>query len=125
VAYEVPGLSWSNEQSGEDLTNYQYTFVAYDGNGNVVHNTTDGALCLGVVQNKPLSGRSVTIMSTGISRVAAGEAVTKGALVSSDATGRAAIADTGDKVLGTALSAASAAGEIISVLLIVGVGAAL
>ncbi len=52
-----------------------------------------------------------------IVEVEAGAAVVAGAKVASDAQGRAATAATGNVIMGTALTAAGAAGEVIDVLL--------
>ena len=57
--------------------------------------------------------------------VAAGAAVTAGALVTSDATGRAVTAATGNRVNGRALTAAGAADEVITILFRKGADAAL
>lgn len=48
-------------------------------------------------------------------KVTAGEAITVGAYIASDASGRAKVATTGDKILGKALTSASAAGEVIAI----------
>jgi hypothetical protein len=77
-----------------------------------------GEKAVGILQNKPTSGQSATIAIAGsISKVVAGAAVSAGAQVASDATGRAVTATTSDVVTGTALTAAGAADEIFEVLL--------
>lgn len=59
----------------------------------------------------------IAVQTNGIAKVTAGAAVARGALVASDATGRAVTAATGDTTAGLALMAAGAAGDVIEVLL--------
>lgn len=70
------------------------------------------------------SGERQDVVMAGIAFVEAGAAVALGALVMSDASGRGitatAAAGTNVRVIGTALDAASAAGDVIRVLLSLG-----
>lgn len=67
------------------------------------------------------AGDPVRLMLTGVSRVVAGGAVTRGDRITSDAQGRgvsaAPAAGSNSSVVGIAMASASAAGEIIPVLL--------
>ena len=81
--------------------------------GNVLVNTTEGGDCLGVMIGKALPGQPVEIGIGGRLLVVAGETITPGALVSSDATGAGVVADSGDIILGTALEGAQA-GDLFS-----------
>lgn len=56
--------------------------------------------------------------------ITAGAAVSAGALVTSDATGRAVTATSTDKIHGQALTAAGAAGEVITILFFKGANVA-
>lgn len=77
---------------------------------------------IGVVTDVgPASGERCEVMTHGIANVEAGAAVTLGALVTSDATGRGIAAapavGANARHIGVALDAASAAGDVIRVLL--------
>lgn len=75
---------------------------------------------LGVVHLGPASGEPVDVMTHGIADVIAGGAITRGALVTSDAAGKAVAAAPGagvnNRVLGVAMRSA-VANDIIPVLL--------
>jgi len=74
--------------------------------------------------NRLGSGKAVIqVNMLGISRVLAGAAVAVDALVANDTTARAITATSGQNVFGKALTAASAAGQYIDVLLTPGVKA--
>jgi hypothetical protein len=89
MAYEgnvscIPGVA-----AGGDLSSDQYKFVKLTASGALV-NTTNGGVCDGVLQDKPnASGRAATVMDAGVSKVLAGAVVAKGALVMSNAVGKA------------------------------------
>ena len=68
-------------------------------------------------QNTPNTNQAMTVVNSGIVFVEAGAAVANGALVTSDATGRAITATTGQSINGEALETASGAGVQIAVLL--------
>lgn len=77
--------------------------------------TTTNAL--GVVRQSAAIGDAVTVDFLGSAIVEAGAAITAGATVNSDATGRAITWASGEK-LGLAMQAATGAGSLIEVLLI-------
>ena len=79
-------------------------------------NPTSTAL-LGVMQNNPGRGEAMTIAYAGPSKVVAGGALTVNALITSNASGRAAAVTSGDLVAGRVLEAAGADGDVISCLL--------
>ena len=72
---------------------------------------------IGVAQNKPDSGQAVTVAYFGESKVTAGGTCTAGSFITTDSSGRAVDATSGDFVLGMALQAAATTGEIIRCLL--------
>ena len=89
--------------------------------GQVVQNDTAGGSCVGVlITPADAAGKAVEVASGDgqIVKIVAGAAVSQDAKVQSDAAGRAIAAAAGDHVQGTALQAASGAGEIIEVLLL-------
>lgn len=119
MAYEIPGLKLGTLLAAADLSDAQYRFVTIT-SGEIAQNDTAGALVDGVLQNHPGSGESATVvvLSGGlVSKVVAGAAIADGAEVMSDNEGRAVTATATNAKVGKALAAASAAGEIIPVLL--------
>lgn len=92
-----------------------------------------GEFAIGVLQNKPAAGEAATVRVAGVTKMVAGAAVAAGARVAPDAAGKAktavaATVNTSDAgaasdavtashVLGIALEAAAADGDIISVLI--------
>jgi Uncharacterized conserved protein (DUF2190) len=85
--------------------------------------TANTAIVLGVIMENIDAAKVATGKATanvrvlGIAPVTASAAITVGALVRSDADGRASAAATGNQAVGVALQAAAAAGDIINVLL--------
>ncbi len=107
-----------------DLTANQYQPVFFDTSGKVALCATLGMVVDGILQNKPSPtgtnerAAQVRPCSGLISRVKVGAAVTAGDLLTTDATGRAIHAvTTGHHIFGKALQTATAAGQIITVLL--------
>lgn len=117
MAYEgtlrsIPGL-----EASADLSTKQFYLIDIGATGAAV-NTTAGGIVDGVLQNKPnAAGQEANVAFSGVSKVVAGAAITRGARVASDANGKVVAAVSTDHVCGTALEAATADGDIISVLL--------
>lgn len=82
-------------------------------------NDIAGGLCVGVLDTNDANaaGKSAPIVISGVTKVAAGAAVAKWASIQSDATGRAVAAAAGGRPQGIALEAATAAGQMIAVML--------
>lgn len=109
----VPG------QPGSAEPNYgkQYTFVKVTAANQVGLATSGTDVIIGVMQNKPqVTGQAATVGIFGVTNVTAGAAITAGAVVQSNTTGQAIPLAAGT-ALGVALQAATAAGELIPVLL--------
>lgn len=105
-------------KTGADLSTHQYKIVKFDGSGDIVVATTKASdLLLGIIQDNPPSGQACDVKCAGISKGIAGAAVTKGARLTTDGSGRAIAWSTGEVQIGIALSAAAAAGDEISVLI--------
>lgn len=112
--------------SGPDLaTSYDY-FVAVVPTGTagdtVTLATTAGDLVLGVAQQRvavaDINKQMVDIRIYGITKMVASAAIVYGAPIRNTTTGTAVTATTaGQRILGVALSAAAAAGDVIDVLL--------
>lgn len=93
---------------------------------NVINPTVAGQKVIGVLQNKPTAGQEAQVMLLGISKAVAGAAVAAGDLLMTDNTGRVVTATAAGAfpaanfIIGRALSAAGAAGVLVSVLLLPG-----
>lgn len=99
-----------------------YRIVKFSAAETVVQSVAEGDAHIGVNSDLSVaSGERVEVMVAGIANVEAGGAITIGALVTSDASGRgvaaAPAAGANNRVIGIAMEAASAAGDIIRVLL--------
>lgn len=117
MAFQIPGFSFTLEASA-DLSAAQHHCVDVDGNGQVAVVSGSGDDVAAILQNDPdAQGNAASLMKTGVSKVVAGAAVTVGALVMSNAAGRAITATSGQVVFGRALQAAGGDGETIPVLL--------
>lgn len=79
---------------------------------NIASLDTDDAI-VGVIQNKAESGERVTIADGGTSKIVAGAAVTVNVLLTTNGSGRAVAAGSGDYVIGRALDAATGNGDVI------------
>lgn len=76
------------------------------------------AVCVGVARSAGLSGERIPVDVKGTAIVEAGAAVAQGATVKSDASGQAITWATAGAKSGIALQAATAAGQMIEVLLL-------
>lgn len=126
MAYNAEVLKITGLTSGGDLSAAQYRFVKAGATApQVIQCTVDGEKVLGVLHNKPSAAdRAAEIVFLGVTKVEAGEAISFGDAVKTDSAGRAAVveltatgADVGDIAVGTALEAATAAGDVITILL--------
>ena len=116
MAVELPQFSYTLS-AAEDMSSAQYHFVVHTATAETVDLAdSQGEEILGVVQNNPTSGKDATVTFSGLSKVVAGEAITAGDKITAGADARAETAATGDFVAGVALTAASADGEFITVL---------
>ncbi|HMN49559.1 MAG TPA: DUF2190 family protein [Ignavibacteriaceae bacterium] len=97
--------------AGVDLSTATNLFIGF--NGSLCAN---GAKPLGVLNASTNIGEQAPVIAKGIAMVLSGAAVSAGAKVQSDATGKAITYAAGE-VAGFSLDAASGAGELIRVLL--------
>lgn len=106
-------------EAGSDLSAGQFKFVLVASDGQVDLVASAGGDADGVLLNQPgAAGRAAEVAISGIVKVVSGAAVTAGAKVQSDASGRAITAASGDHVLGKALTTTANAGELVEVLLV-------
>jgi hypothetical protein len=103
--------------AGADLSAKQYTFVKISGTG-VIAAAAATDIPVGVLLNDPASGETAAVAVSGVVKVKASAAITAGALFGTTSTGTAvtlaAGTDTTKFILGRAITAAGAAGDIIT-----------
>lgn len=110
------------ESADADLSTHKNKCVKQSATGVALCDTLNERV-YGVLTNKPsAAGRSAQVQVIGVAKVMAGAAIAKGAYVKVDATARvitqtAEAAGTQVFVLGQALEAATAAGDLIAVLI--------
>jgi hypothetical protein len=103
--------------SAADQRTRQYTIqrAAAAGTCDISSNAAASHLLgpIGVLINKPNTGQAATIAYAGEVKVVAGGTVTANALVTNNASGRAANATSGQMVIGRALETATTDGEVV------------
>lgn len=115
-AWEVPGQRISLV-AGADLTERIYRFVRLNASGQVVlSGATD--VPVGVLYNRPANGQAATVVLNGVVLLYSGGSVSAGARVAPDANGRAVTAGATSVGYGIALTPATGADQLISVLLL-------
>lgn len=105
-----------------DLSAKQFYIVKLDSSSNgVALSAAATDTSIGVLQNTPASGEAATVRFLGTSKVVAGAAITKGAYVTADSSGKGAATTTDrDNAIGIALEAAAADGDIFEIMLLPG-----
>jgi hypothetical protein len=105
-------------EANADLSAKQYTFMKYVATEKAdLATSATGTELLGVLQNKPQSGEFATVAYAGLSKLVAGGAITAGAILTTNTSGRAAAVASGQVGAARAISAAGADGEVITALL--------
>ena len=107
-AYEIPGMRFSLP-AGSAVTRHR--FVSVNGNSEGVQATATTQI-VGVSMNEAAAGEVLEV-ADGLVMVEAGAAITAGAAVYADADGK--VAASGTIEAGIAITAAKAAGDIITV----------
>jgi hypothetical protein len=107
-----------NAVSGADYSASQYLFVTVASDGEIDPVGTAGLPALGVLYNAPQAkGIAAEVAIAGVAKVKAGAAFNAGVLIMSSAAGKAVTATSGNRILGMAVTAAAADGDIVSILL--------
>jgi ribosomal protein S8E len=106
-------------QAGEDLRAKQYHIVRLSAADQVAQatNAASSTGIFGVIQNKPASLEAATVAVFGETKIVAGGAITAGVMITTNASGRATAATSGQMVLGRAMVAAASDGEVIRALI--------
>lgn len=102
-------------KAAADLSAQQYHFVRYSAADtvNVASNAADEAMA-GVLQNKPdAANRAATVAKMGETKITAGGALTVNDLITTNGSGRAAAAASGDHIMGRVLETAGADGDVV------------
>lgn len=107
MALEQPLFNIGFMLAGADLSTKQYYFVKDDGNGLVVL-CGAGEQALGVLQNAPASGEAADIAVLGVTKVVCSGALSAGAAIACDASGKAKAAVAGKTDTSDAGAAADA-----------------
>ena len=101
-----------------DYSAKQHYFMTLNSSRQCVLATTLGEKTIGVLQDDPdAANRTGLVRVFGITKVVASAAITVGARVTTDASGKAITATPGDFVAGVCIIAAGADGDVCSVLL--------
>lgn len=105
-------------KAAADLSAQRYHFVRWSAADTVNMSSHSAAEdYAGILQNKPsAANRHASVSVEGVSKIYAGGSVTANDFVTTNGSGRATAAASGDMVMGRALQAASADGEIITIL---------
>ncbi len=114
-----------SERLGADIPNAPHKAVMFDSNGDVVL-AADPSKAIGILlSDTPQTdsdaaptakkGSAVSILIKNIGLLEAGESITKGALVTINASGQGVPAASGSFIFGRAFSSASAAGQLFQV----------
>jgi len=114
---QYPILWGETLPAGADLSAKQFHFVMQSSGTYVVCDAATD-LADGVLQNKPALGEPCEVLALGPTKVVADAAIVSGALIGTSADGQADTkvpgTDTTEYVVGRALGAAAAAGNIIA-----------
>ena len=117
MAFQTPGYKLPAHAAGADLRTHQFKAVIISTSTvNQVTLPAGGEKIAGVLQNKPNTNQAAEVVVDGVSKAIAGAAIAQGAEVEVDSAGKVITLAAGVSV-GIALIAASADGDIISVLL--------
>lgn len=115
MAYENPVLVKSYN-AGEDLSTHQYKAVEF-ASGSVQRTNAITDVAVGVLQNDPSINQTAVVMHAGITKAIANAAIAQGAKCSVTAAGKLQTAVSTQHVLGIALEAAAADGDIFTLML--------
>lgn len=95
----------------------QFLGVFISGARTVAHDGTGGVAIYGILQNQPKSGQAADVGIFGVSKAVAGASLTANDPLMTDSSGRVITGTSTNHRFATALESATAAGQIISVLI--------
>jgi hypothetical protein len=102
-------------KAAADLSGKIYHFVRLSA-ANTVNQASYAAdnTLVGVLLNDPKTGEAATVQIAGIGHITAGAAITAGDPITTNGSGRAVAASSGQWVMGKALESAAADGDVIA-----------
>ena len=105
-----------SENAGEAMTDKQYFIVQQAADGDIELGESATDLLVGILQNKPAADEPALYRFLGTSKVVAAAAISIGDWVTTDSAGKAVATTTNLQiVIGRALEAAGADGDIIEI----------
>jgi hypothetical protein len=114
MAYEIPGPGFTLPAAADFSTKQYHALVANNAGRAAIAGA--GVPIIGILQNAPAAiDRACTIVDRGISKGVAGAAVTRGANVMVNGSGRFITATATNYAVGTALESAGADGDVIAI----------
>lgn len=116
MAIELQGKTIPGLVAAADYSAAQHRFVLIDSNGAALLSSAAGPMD-GVMENNPAAGQAATVHHGGTAKVEASAAISVGDEVGSAADGKARSAQSGDHIAGVCLVAASADGDLCSVVM--------
>lgn len=102
----------SSKIAGEDLSDYQFRFVTLESDNTIDLADSTSDYPYGVLQNYPESGYEGSVAVMGETKIAAGESLSIGYYVATDATGRGVQATSGVYARGICVETAGAASDV-------------
>lgn len=122
----INNSSTIREKTAAAITNAAHKAVTYNSDGNLILPASNGVPALGfVLSDTPgnesgtdiitPAGTEIDVIIKDIGLAEAGAAIAKGAAVTVTSAGKVQTASTGNFIIGFALTAASAAGELVQV----------
>ncbi len=111
--------SFGHLVAAADLSTKQYYAVKVDSNGKIALCSSAGEFVTGILQNKPVAAEAAQVQHSGTTKAVAGAAITAGARVMTNASGKViTLATSASIACGVALESAGADGDIIEIALI-------
>jgi hypothetical protein len=89
MAWEIPGEMDGTRAAGADLSSKQFYFVKLHTDGTVILCAATTDVPYGVLQNKPTSGQTASVMVSGISKVVGGADLDAAQFIGPDGNGKA------------------------------------
>ena len=108
------GSQTDAKESAVDLTGKEFHFIARAADGRFALPVNGGKVA-GVCQEGKAAGRHSSIATGNQLKVVAAAAITPGTQISAAADGRAQVAAIGHEIVGEAISATGAAGELLEI----------
>jgi len=120
LAFKGILINLPGQQAGEDLENSQYHFVKFNNDGDIVEceaGDEGEAEAIGVLQYDPDDGISASVAVAGLTKIVAGEALSKGDYITPDGEARAKVAGETDVLYGRVIHGVDSADEIATALI--------